>query len=62
MKQYPQYPEFLRAKREMDPCNVFSNRFSDAILFQAPQASPPEAARGLLERRRVEPARDYNPA
>jgi FAD/FMN-containing dehydrogenase len=33
IKQYPQYPNFLRAKQEMDPCNVFSNAFSDAILF-----------------------------
>ncbi|HEV3193474.1 MAG TPA: FAD-binding protein [Polyangiaceae bacterium] len=31
--QYPQYPDFVRAKREMDPCNVFSNAFSDSILF-----------------------------
>ncbi|MGZ6142843.1 MAG: FAD-binding protein [Myxococcales bacterium] len=32
VKQYPQYPDFLRAKREMDPDNVFSNKFSDSIL------------------------------
>ena len=31
--QYPHYPAFVRAKREMDPCNVFSNGFSDSILF-----------------------------
>jgi FAD/FMN-containing dehydrogenase len=31
--QYPQYPAFVRAKREMDPCNVFANAFSDSILF-----------------------------
>jgi L-gulonolactone oxidase len=36
VKQYPQYPDFVRAKREMDPCNVFSNAFSDAILFPKP--------------------------
>jgi L-gulonolactone oxidase len=35
IKQYPQYPDFVRAKREMDPCNVFSNAFSDSILFPA---------------------------
>jgi FAD/FMN-containing dehydrogenase len=33
VKQYPEYPEFVRAKRQMDPCNVFSNAFSDSILF-----------------------------
>ncbi len=33
VEQYPDYPEFVRTKREMDPCNVFSNAFSDAILF-----------------------------
>ncbi len=33
IRQYPQYPEFLRAKRQMDPCNAFSNAFSDSILF-----------------------------
>jgi L-gulonolactone oxidase len=38
IKQYPQYPDFVRAKREMDPCNVFSNAFSDSILFPARSA------------------------
>jgi L-gulonolactone oxidase len=33
--QYPQYPDFVRAKSEMDPSNVFSNSFSDGILFPA---------------------------
>ena len=32
VKQFPYYEEFLRAKREMDPQNVFSNKFSDSIL------------------------------
>jgi FAD/FMN-containing dehydrogenase len=40
IKQYPEYAEFLRAKQEMDPCNVFANAFSDAILFPAGQAAP----------------------
>jgi FAD/FMN-containing dehydrogenase len=35
MKQFPLYPEFLKAKGEMDPRNIFSNAFSDALLFQA---------------------------
>jgi FAD/FMN-containing dehydrogenase len=35
MKQYPQYGDFLRAKREMDPCNAFSNAFSDSLLLPA---------------------------
>ena len=35
VKQYPQYQEFVQAKREMDPCNVFSNAFSDAVLSAA---------------------------
>jgi FAD/FMN-containing dehydrogenase len=39
VKQYPQYPEFVRAKNEMDPCNVFSNQFSDGILFPAPPSA-----------------------
>jgi FAD/FMN-containing dehydrogenase len=33
VKQYPLHSEFVRAKREMDPCNVFSSAFSDSILF-----------------------------
>lgn len=33
VKQYPQYSDFVRAKREMDPLNVFANAFSDALLF-----------------------------
>ena len=41
VKQYPQYQEFVQAKREMDPCNVFSNAFSDAVLSAAgPPAVP----------------------
>ena len=34
VEQYPHYAAFVRTKREMDPCNVFSNAFSDALLFQ----------------------------
>jgi len=44
IRQYPQYPEFLQAKREMDPCNVFSNAFSDSILFPGGVTSRREAA------------------
>jgi L-gulono-1,4-lactone dehydrogenase len=33
VRQYPLYPNFVRVKREIDPCNVFSNAFSDSILF-----------------------------
>lgn len=32
IEAYPQYGDFIRAKREMDPHNTFSNKFSDAIL------------------------------
>lgn len=39
VEQYPEYPEFVRTKREMDPCNVFCNAFSDSILF-AREGSP----------------------
>lgn len=39
IKQYPQYADFVRAKRQLDPCNVFSNAFSDAILFPAAELS-----------------------
>jgi FAD/FMN-containing dehydrogenase len=47
IKQYPEYPEFVRAKRALDPRNVFSNRFSDAILFQDAQAPAPEGTDAL---------------
>jgi FAD/FMN-containing dehydrogenase len=39
VKQYPQYQEFLRAARQMDPCGVFANAFSAGIL-SAQQPAP----------------------
>ncbi|HUJ27797.1 MAG TPA: FAD-binding protein [Myxococcales bacterium] len=42
-RQFPLYPEFIKAKREMDPQNVFSNKFSDDILAPAREALPTAA-------------------
>jgi hypothetical protein len=47
IKQYPEYPDFVRAKRALDPRNVFSNRFSDAILFQDAQVPAREGTDAL---------------
>jgi L-gulonolactone oxidase len=33
LQNYPEYPRFVEAKRQLDPANVFSNAFSDAICF-----------------------------
>ncbi len=32
VKQYPNFPKFVQAKKEMDPFNIFSNSFSDGII------------------------------
>jgi FAD/FMN-containing dehydrogenase len=31
LRNYPDHPRFVEAKRHLDPANVFSNAFSDAI-------------------------------
>jgi len=33
INSYPQFGQFLQVKRELDPQNVFSNEFSDNLLF-----------------------------
>lgn len=34
IQAYPEYYKFLDVKNELDPQNMFSNEFSDAVLFQ----------------------------
>ncbi len=62
VKQYPQYPDFVRAKRQMDPCNVFINQLPTRSSSKLPRHHRPKRRGALLERRRVEPARDNHPA
>jgi FAD/FMN-containing dehydrogenase len=47
LRNYPEHHRFVQAKRELDPCNVFSNEFSDRIC-QAPTPQRDDAERAPL--------------